>query len=229
MPTPPALVAKMLDLAAVTPKDYVVDLGSGDGRVVIAAAKRGARALGIEYDADMVALSRKNAEAAGVSARATFVQGDMFEAEYSQATVLALFLLPANLRRLAPKFLELRPGTRIVNNGYRIEGWDEDDIGMVEGYCAAWCTAYLYVVPAQVAGTWRLPMGDVTFTQDYQLLKGTLQQKGGRKLSVDGKVRGDRIRFTAGLDVYVGRVRGKQMSGEAEGGFSGFWKATRLP
>src|SRR5436189_3835054 len=99
VPTPSALVDKMLDLARVTPKDFVVDLGSGDGRLVIAAAKRGARALGVEYEADMVALSRKNAEEAGVAGKATFVQADMFEADFRQATVLALFLLPGNLRR----------------------------------------------------------------------------------------------------------------------------------
>src|SRR3954451_11599603 len=118
VPTRTALVATMLNLANVTARDFVVDLGSGDGRMVIAAAKRGARALGVEYEPAMVALARRNAAAAGVAERASFVQGDMFEADLSQATVLALFLLPANLRRLAPKFLELPPGTRIVSNTY---------------------------------------------------------------------------------------------------------------
>src|SRR4051794_1432304 len=120
VPTPRGLVEKMLDLGRVTASDFVVDLGSGDGRVVIAAARRGARALGVEYDPDMVALSRRNAEAAGVGGKAQFVQGDMFEADFSQATVLALFLLPGNLDKLAPKFLQLPAGTRIVSNAYRI-------------------------------------------------------------------------------------------------------------
>jgi len=228
VPTPSALVEKMLDLAGVTPKDFVVDLGSGDGRLVIAAAKRGARALGVEYEPDMVALARRNAAAAGVADKARFVQGDMFEADFSQATVLALFLLPANLRKLAPKFLELAPGTRIVNNAYRIEGWQETDIAYADGYCVVWCTAYLYLVPARVAGAWRLPTGEARLTQDFQALSGTFVFPGGRYVSVDGEVKGDHVRFTAGLDVYTGRVRGNEMSGEARGGYSGYWKATRL-
>ncbi|HEX2334084.1 MAG TPA: class I SAM-dependent methyltransferase, partial [Burkholderiales bacterium] len=119
VPTPPTLVERMLDMAAVTPKDFVIDLGSGDGRSVIAAAKRGARALGVEYDENLVQVSRRAAAAEGVADRARFVQGDMFEADISKATVLALFLLPDNLERLKPKFERLRPGTRIVTNGYQ--------------------------------------------------------------------------------------------------------------
>src|SRR5919198_1489915 len=174
VPTRPALVETMLNLANVTARDFVVDLGSGDGRMVIAAAKRGARALGIEYEPDMVALARRNAAAAGVAERAQFVQGDMFEADFSQATVLALFLLPANLRRLTPKFLELAPGARIVSNTYRIEGWEEETYGDIGGECFTWCTAYLYFVPAKVSGAWRLPTGVVHFTQEIHRLSGTL-------------------------------------------------------
>jgi len=142
VPTPPALVEKMLDLAGVTAKDFVVDLGSGDGRNVIAAAKRGARALGVEYDPEMVKLSQQNAELAGVADKAKFVQGDMFDADFSQATVLALFLLPANLDKLRDKFLQLPAGTRIVNNGYKIHGWEEAETGHSDGFCTTWCTAY---------------------------------------------------------------------------------------
>jgi SAM-dependent methyltransferase len=151
VPTPFALVETMLDLARVTPQDYVVDLGSGDGRNVIAAARRGARALGVEYEPGMVQLSIRNAADAGVSDRARFVQGDMFEADFSTATVLALFLLPDNLRRLKPKFEKLRPGTRIVTNGYQIDGWEANEIGTAPGECISWCTAYLYVLPARAA------------------------------------------------------------------------------
>jgi precorrin-6B methylase 2 len=229
VPTPRALLEKMLDLARVTPRDFVVDLGSGDGRVVIAAAKRGARALGVEYEPDMVELSRRNAAAAGVADKTTFVQGDMFEADFSQATVLALFLLPGNLEKLAPKFLQLPAGTRIVSNAYRIRGWEEADIAYAEGYCVTWCTAYLYLVPAKVAGAWRLPTGEVRFTQDFQTLSGTLVFPGGRYVAADGQVKGDHIRFNAGLNTYSGRVRGEEMSGDASGAYSGFWKATRLP
>ena len=146
VPSRPAVIEQMLDLAQLTPADRVVDLGSGDGRIIIAAAKRGARALGVEYEADMVALSRRNAEAEGVADRAQFVQGDMFEADFSGATVLALFLLPENLKRLAPKFAKLAPGTRIVSNTYRIEGWKEATTIEIAGDCELWCTAHLYIV-----------------------------------------------------------------------------------
>jgi precorrin-6B methylase 2 len=228
VPTPRALVERMLDLAGVTARDFVVDLGSGDGRLVISAAKRGARALGVEYDPDMVALARRNAAAEGVSDKASFVQGDMFEADFSQASVLALFLLPANLRKLTPKFLELAPGTRIVNNAYRIEGWEEAQTAHADGFCVSWCTAYLYLVPAKVAGAWRLPTGEVRFTQDFQTLSGTFIYPGGRHVQAEGEVKGEHVRFTAGLDLFTGRVRGNEMSGEASGAYSGFWKATRL-
>jgi SAM-dependent methyltransferase len=146
VPTPPVLVEKMLDMAKVTSRDYVIDLGSGDGRNVIAAAKRGARALGVEYDRELLALARKNATEAGVGERARFVEGDMFEADISGATVLALFLLPDNLQRLKPKFSRLPRGTRIVTNGFPIDGWEAKEVDKVDGDCGSWCTAYLYVV-----------------------------------------------------------------------------------
>ena len=228
VPTRPVLVERMLDLASVTPKDFVIDLGSGDGRMVIAAAKRGARALGVEYDSDMVALARRNAAAAGVSDRAKFVEGDMFEADISQATVLALFLLPGNLRRLTPKFLELPAGTRIVSNTYRIDGWEEDTYGDIGETCFTWCIAYLYIVPARIAGAWKLPTGEVRFTQDKSALSGTMVYPGGRHASVTGKIRGDHVRFTTGLDTYSGRVQGDTMSGEATGAYSGYWTATAI-
>jgi hypothetical protein len=151
VPTPPTLVEKMLDMAAVTPADFVIDLGSGDGRNVIAAAKRGARALGVEYDGNLVQISRRRATAEGVAERASFVEGDMFEADISQATVLALFLLPDNLAQLKPKFERLRPGTRIVTNGYQIAGWEANEAGVAGGDCAPWCMAYLYIVPPSAA------------------------------------------------------------------------------
>src|SRR5690348_16548402 len=157
VPTRPALVQRMLDLANVTERDFVVDLGSGDGRMVIAAAKRGAQALGVEYEPEMVALARRNVAAAGVAERAQFIEGDMYQADFSKATVLALFLLPANLRRLSPKFLALAPGTRIVSNTYRIDGWDEETYSELGGECLSWCTALLYLVPAKADGVWRLP------------------------------------------------------------------------
>jgi len=147
VPTSPALTEKMLDMAKVTAEDYLIDLGSGDGRMVIAAAKRGARALGVEFNPDMVKLAQKLAAEAGVADRATFVQGDMFEADISKATVLALFLMPANLERLEPKFRALRPGTRIVVNTFGIPNWTPAATEVLAENCTNWCTAMLYKVP----------------------------------------------------------------------------------
>jgi SAM-dependent methyltransferase len=227
VPTSRVLVEKMLDLAAVTPKDFVMDLGSGDGRMVIAAAQRGARAVGVEYEADMVALARRSAQEAGVAERAQFIQGDMFEADISKATVLALFLLPGNLNRLVPKFSELPAGTRIMNNSYRIEDW-EVDRQLVLDDCTTWCTAYLYIVPARLAGEWKLPAGELRLTQEWRRLGGTLLLASGREVKVEGKVTADRVRFTAGMDVYEGRVHGNRVSGVVSGASGGAWSATRV-
>ncbi len=229
VPTPSAMVEQMLDLARVTSKDFVIDLGSGDGRNVIAAAKRGAQALGVEFDAELVALARRRATLAGVEDRASFVQGDMYEADISRATVLALFLLPHNLSKLMPRFLELPPGTRIVSNTYRIDGWDDvETVDTSDRFCITWCVAYLYLVPAKIAGTWQLPVGKITFEQKVQRLSGTLLAVDGREHRVEGTIKGERIRFTAGMDVFTGRVRGNEMTGEAEGAFGGFWRANRV-
>src|SRR5262245_44831870 len=164
VPTADILVAKMLDMAHLTPQDYLIDLGSGDGRTVIAAAKRGATALGIEYNPDMVELSKANAAAAGVSGKATFVKADIFESDFSKATVLTLFLLPDLNLRLRPTILTMKPGTRIVSNSFRMEEWQPDESAMVEGECTSWCNAHLWIVPANVGGTWQTPLGDLTLT-----------------------------------------------------------------
>ncbi|HEY6363456.1 MAG TPA: class I SAM-dependent methyltransferase, partial [Candidatus Binatia bacterium] len=155
VPTPQELVDKMLDMAKVTPKDYVIDLGSGDGRTVITAAKRGARALGIEYNPDMVELSKHNAAKEGVSDRANFVKADLFESDFSEATVITMFLLPGINIRLRPKILDLKPGTRIVSNSFTMGEWAADEEGTVKNGCASYCTALLWIVPAKVEGTWQ--------------------------------------------------------------------------
>jgi SAM-dependent methyltransferase len=227
VPTPLALTEKMLDMAKVTPNDFVIDLGSGDGRNVIAAAKRGARGLGVEYNPDMVELSRRTAEKEGVADKAQFVQGDMYEADISQATVMALFLLPENLRRLTPKFLALKPGSRIVANGFGIDGWEADETGRSTGECGSWCTAFLYIVPAHVAGTWRLPKGELTLEQKFQVLSGTLRNGSTVTKISDARLRGDQISFTAGNTKYTGRVAGDVIEGRTAGMSSGAWKATR--
>lgn len=227
VPTPSVLVEKMLDMARVKPRDFVVDLGSGDGRIVIAAAKRGARALGVEYNEDLVALSRRLAEKEGVADRAEFVQGDMYEADISRASVLALFLLTENLNKLVPKFLALRPGSRIVVNGFQIDGWTPDEIGRAEGDCGSWCTAYLYIVPARVAGVWRLGEGELRLEQKFQMLTGTLTGAGTSWPVKNGRVRGEEIRFTIDGVEYVGRVAGDTLVGTIKGEARG-WTAIRI-
>jgi SAM-dependent methyltransferase len=228
VPTPPVLVEKMLDLAKVTPQDFVMDLGSGDGRNIIAAAKRGAKALGVEFNPDMVKLSQDAAAKEGVADKAQFVQGDMFEADISQATVLALFLLTDNLRRLTPKFLDLKPGTRIVLNHYGIDGWEPEVTERTTGECLAWCTALLYIVPAKVAGTWRLPQGELTLDQKFQMLSGNYAVDGNSAPVEQGRLLGDQITFTVGKTQYVGRVSGDVITGTAKGGTNGAWQATRV-
>jgi SAM-dependent methyltransferase len=229
VPTPPVLVEKMLDMAKVTPQDFVMDLGSGDGRNIIAAAKRGARAVGIEYNAKMVELSTRTAEEQGVGARAKFIQGDMYQADISQATVLALFLLPENLRQLTPKFLDLKPGTRIVLNYFGIDGWDADETGATEGECNAWCTALLYIVPAKVAGTWKLAEGELALEQKFQAVSGSFSA-GEKTLPLQRpKLRGDEISFAIGEAEYTGRVTGDAMEGTLSGSTQGTWRATRRP
>ena len=228
VPTPFILVEKMLDMAKVTPNDYVMDLGSGDGRNIIAAAKRGARALGVEYNPKMVDLSKRTAAIEGVADKAKFVEGDMFEADISQATVLALFLLPDNLRKLTAKFLDLRPGTRIVANTFGIEGWSADETGRVEGDCVSWCSALLYIVPAKVEGTWRLPQGELKLTQNFQMLSGALSSGSTNASISNGRLSGDQIRFTVGGTDYTGRVNGDTMEGQVKGGATSAWTATRV-
>ena len=227
VPTPSVLVEKMLDMARVTPRDYVMDLGSGDGRNIIAAAKRGARALGVEWNQDMVELSRRIAANEGVADKAAFVQGDMYEADISQATVLALFLLTENLNKMVPKFLEMKPGSRIVVNGFEIDDWKADETGRAEGECGSWCTAYLYIVPARVAGTWRVSGGTLRLEQKFQEISGTLTAGGTTARITNGRLRGDRISFTVGGTEYLGRVSGDSMSGNLKGSANGAWTATR--
>ena len=229
VPTLEVMVEKMLDAARVTPKDFVIDLGSGDGRNVIAAAKRGARALGVEYNAELVEYSRRMAAAAGVAERASFAQGDMYAADISQASVLALFLLTENLERLLPKFLDLTPGTRIVTNSYEIPGWKADASETVRDACNSFCNVFLYVVPAKVAGAWRLPEGELTLVQDFQRLSGTLEIGGARLPIENGRLNGAEIRFSANGVEYAGRIDGDTMEGIAKGGTtSTAWRGTRV-
>ena len=220
VPTPPETVERMLDVAKVTPQDYVMDLGSGDGRNVIAAAKRGATALGVEYNPDMVELSKRNAAAAGVSGKATFVQGDMYQADISKANVMALFLLPSNMLVLRPKFFNLAPGSRIVSNTFGIEGWNADYTETLPN-CTTWCSILLWIVPAKVDGTWQTPQGALTLKQDFQNISGTL----GTTPITEGKLRGEEITFKVGTAQYSGHVKGGAIEGTISSG--GTWTARR--
>jgi precorrin-6B methylase 2 len=212
VPTSPALVEKMLDMAQVTPEDVVMDLGSGDGRNIIAAAKRGATAIGVEFNPEMVALSNRAAKEAGVSGKATFVEGDMYAADISKATVMALFLLPDNLRKLRDKFMDLRPGSRLVLNTFAIPDWQADVTETIEGECVSWCTSLLYYVPARVAGTWKMPQGELTLTQSFQNVTGTLTS-GGKAVNVTGKLRGELLTLDAGGTELTGKVSADRIEG----------------
>ena len=214
VPTPDALVAAMLDMAKVTPRDFVMDLGSGDGRTVIAAARRGARATGIEYNPEMVALSRRNAEAAGVTDRATFQQADLFTIDLSKAQVITMFLLPSINMKLRPTILNLRPGTRVVSNTFTMEDWEPDSTQTLSEGCTSWCTALFWIVPAKVEGTWRIGQDQLVLKQQFQMLSGTL----GSAAISEGRLRGEEISFTVGTAKYTGRVEGDSIRGTGAGG-----------
>jgi SAM-dependent methyltransferase len=211
VPTSDALVEKMLDLAGLTPQDYLMDLGSGDGRTVIAAAKRGARARGIEFNGDLVELSRRKAREAGVAMRATFVQADIFETDLSQATVITMFLLPSLNLKLRPTLLGLRPGTRLVSNSFSMEDWEPDDRASVSGECGSWCSALFWVVPAKVEGEWQTPSGPLRLQQKFQNIFGTL----GDAPIAFGRLRGAAIEFEVAGTKYSGQVSGSSMQGLA--------------
>ncbi len=213
VPTPQIVVDKMLDLARVTRRDVVMDLGSGDGRLVITAAKRGARALGVEYNPDMVELSKRNAEKEGVAQKTSFVKADLFETDFSKASVITMFLLPEINLKLRPKILALKPGTRIVSNSFNMGDWEADQTVTLTsdaGCSTSWCTALLWIVPAQVAGVHKLPQGELTLKQQYQKLSGSLRTE-GNTYGLEGKVRGNQITFTAGGRTYHGRMKGKRL------------------
>ncbi len=237
VPTPDGLVERMLRMARVGPKDVVIDLGSGDGRTVIAAAKLGARATGIEYNPDMVSLSIKNAEKAGLGDKVKFVKADIFESDFGEATVITMYLLPSLNVKLRPKILDLRPGTRIVSHAFNMEEWQPDQTATVDGR-----DAYLWIVPAKVGGNWKLavPAGSgeeswqLAFDQQFQKLAGKARE-GGRTFDViDGRLNGTNVKFTFtdgnGVKrVFDGRASGNRMEGttQTQGGTPVKWTAAR--
>ena len=225
VPTPQALVDRMLDMAGVTKDDTVIDLGSGDGRTVITAARRGARAVGIEYNPDMVVLARRNAQAEGIADRATFEQGDIFQSDFSKASVITLFLLPDLNIRLRPILLGMKPGTRVVSNTFEMGDWQPDDSIDAGSDCTSYCRAFKWVIPAKVGGVWRVGDGELKLTQTYQMLDGVLVRGGKSQPISNARMNGAEIVFTAGGRRYTGRAGDGAMAGSIEGG--GAWSATR--
>ena len=228
VPTQQVLIERMFEMARLTKDDYLIDLGSGDGRTVISAAKRGVRALGIEYNPDLVTLSKRTAEAEGVTDKARFVEGDIFETNFSDATVLTLFLLPELNLKLRPTILNMKPGTRVVSNTFMMDDWEPDEAAVVADNCSSYCRAYHWVVPAKVAGTWRLGDGELKLAQNFQKLSGTLTVAGKAQPISDARMKGGEISFMAGGRSYTGRVDNDRMIGSSEAaGAKLDWHATR--
>lgn len=238
VPTPDEVVDRMLRMAQVTANDYVVDLGAGDGKIAIAAAKKfGARALGIEYNEEMARHAQRNVERAGVAGRARIVQGDIFVSDFSQATVVTMYLLPALNLKLRPQILAMRPGTRVVSHSFSMDDWEADETSSLDGR-----RAYFWVVPAAVAGTWSLELAgggaaekmEMTLEQRFQKIEGTVALGtvlGGLR---EARLRGFLIAFSYVDDKGVrrefsGRVSGARMEGSfrADNGTEGRWTAAK--
>ncbi len=234
VPTPEDLVERMLRMAQTTPKDFVVDLGSGDGRTVIAAAKKfGARSLGIEFTPELVDLSTRNAAREGVTANAKFIRGDIFETDFSQATVVTLYLLPGLNLKLRPRILDMKPGTRVVSHQFNMDDWQPDETTNLDGR-----RAYFWIVPAKVSGTWRILSGsdvwDATLEQRYQAVDGSIRLGALNAGLRETRLVGDRISFAfidnAGVRrEFTGRVSGANIDGtvRADNGAETRWTATR--
>jgi SAM-dependent methyltransferase len=251
VPTPQSLVDKMLEVAKVAPQDFVVDLGSGDGRTVISAARLGAAALGIEYNPEMVELSKRNAAKAGVTGKATFMKADIFATDFPNATVVTTFVLPGNAPaaiagdptsptvitmfllpglnlKLRPTILNMKPGTRVVSNSFDMGDWKADQTVHASTDCTGYCRAFLWIVPARVDGTWQLGESQLSLQQKYQYFTGKLTSGNVVAPIADGKLEADRITFTAGGTRYTGLVKGATMAGTStSGGIEAKWQATR--
>lgn len=220
LPTPDAMVKRMLEAAKTTRSDVVYDLGAGEGRIPIAAAKQfGATAIGIEYDPALAALARRNAARAGVADKVTIVQGDIFKEDFSRATVVTLYLLPDLNYQLRPRLLEMKPGTRVVSHMWDMGEWEPDEAFVVEG-----SEAFLWIVPAQVAGRWSLRddngwQGEATITQQFQRIGGTLTLRGKSQPLLGAYVNGSTVGFTfqdtdGGIRSVRAQVDGDRLAGQ---------------
>jgi hypothetical protein len=237
VPSPQSVVSDMLKLAEVGPEDFVIDLGSGDGRIVRTAALIfGARGFGVEIKDELVRQSNADAEREGIAARVKFIKADLFKTDISPATVLTMYLLPDTVNLLRDKLLgELRPGTRVLSHDYPLSGWipekyvqmDLEDKVKISGVTTT--LIYLYVVPAKVEGRWTasVPGGALTLNLKQQITRvsGTART-GGRDVALeDVKLRGERLSFRLAGKTYRARVSGATIEGEIAGG--GAWSAKR--
>jgi methyltransferase family protein len=239
VPTPDEVVERMLTMAQTKPEDYVIDLGAGDGKIAIAAAKKfGARSMGVEYNPDMVAFAQKNAQAAGVTGKAQIVHGDIFATDFTQATVLTMYLLPSLNMKLRPQILALKPGTRVVAHAFNMEDWEPDESSDVDGR-----RVYLWVVPANVAGRWAMEISgggasseklSLNFDQKFQKIEGIAYLGSTLAGLREPRLSGFRISF-AYVDSrgvrrdFTGRVTGNAMEGSfrTDGGQEGRWSAAK--
>jgi len=229
VPTPHQLVDVMIKMANLTSSDFLVDLGSGDGRIVIAAAKKGIKAAGVEFNPDMVELSKRYAEREGVANRTDFIQADFFEYDLSKATVITMFLLPDLNRRLMPKLLELKPGTRIITNSFSIDDWPYDEVEELDDEDISWNIAYMWIVPAKVEGLWKFSGGEMVLSQFYQTVEGTMKIGSESYRITDGKLRGNVLSFNCSGVNYKCIVNNNEMKGTVErGGKASAWGAAKV-
>ena len=222
VPTPERVIRRMLQMADTTRDDLVVDLGSGDGRIPLYAAKHfGARAIGVELEGNLVQFSRTAAKAQGVSHLAQFVQQDLYEADISKATVIALYISPGVMDRLKPKLLALKPGTRVVSHHFTLGDWEPDESIKTDGR-----SAHLWIVPAAVEGEWTVSLpGDdfrLRIRRHYQSLETSGERAGKPLLVIGPRLRGTEIRFTSfdrdgSSRHFTGRVEGERLTGQSEG------------
>lgn len=235
VPTPDEVVERMLRMAQTTKDDLVYDLGAGDGKIAIVAARKfGARSVGIEYNPDMAKHAQSNAEKAGVAGRARIIQGDIFATDFTQATVVTLYLLPALNLKLRPTILAMKPGTRVVSHSFTMDDWEPDETANMDGR-----RAYFWLVPTNVMGNWTVDSGaeklQLSFEQRYQKIEGQVTlsstMQGGLR---DARLRGSAIAF-AFVDNngmrrdFTGRVLGQRMEGgfRTENGKEGPWSAVK--
>jgi SAM-dependent methyltransferase len=233
VPTPPQVVDKMLQMADVKSSDFLIDLGAGDGRIAVAAVRDyGAKgSFGVDLNPERVKEARANAEQAGVADRVTFEVQDLFETDFSRATVVSMYLLPSVNLKLRPKVLELAPGTRIVSHAFSMDDWEPDSHQHVDGR-----SVYFWVVPARIDGQWQLtgPEGEfaIDLDQKFQKITGTATDSGSKSLPITGALRGEVVYLDidnggATPQRYIGRVKGDSIVGLDDGGAVQGWRASR--